>query len=350
MITTSFQLPTTSVAEPTVKPRELLTRLPQPGHWLLSMDNSAIEHVVRCPTSAMYHLVYGRQAYAKNAALTFGGALHEGFKGYFLGEPSEQQEQRVLQYFIDSPPPPDEYRTPQLALQVLKHYRIRSEFPDYELNILDDTAPIIERPFEIPLGVLDVNTRIQLPHWPEPQQVDVIHVAWAGRIDLAATINKRNRVMDHKTTSVAGEQFVPSFQLARQTIGYTWAAQQLWPELDISSFCLDAIHLKRPGTNGYGTNLTAKGVRGGPPALDFFRAYFDYTQDRLDEWEENTKTIIGDFVHCLVRNKFPMFTDNCFNKYGRCQYFDVCNFSDRAVRLRFLQSESFRNVTWSPIL
>jgi hypothetical protein len=112
----NIKLPLVDAPEPKTRPRELLTPLPQAGHWLMSFDNSTLEHVVRCPTSAMYHSVYGRQAYAKNAALTFGGALHEGFKGYFMGEPSEMQERRVLQYFIDSPPPPDEYRTPQLAL------------------------------------------------------------------------------------------------------------------------------------------------------------------------------------------------------------------------------------------
>jgi PD-(D/E)XK nuclease superfamily len=300
----------------------------------------------------MYHLVYRRQAYAKNAALNFGGALHEGLKAYFMGEPSEVQDQAILQYFAESPPPPDEYRTPQLALQVLKHYRVRSEFPDYQLSVLNDSAgtPIVERPFEIPLGVLDINRDVKLPSWPEPQFVRTIHVAWSGRIDILAKCNERDRVVDHKTTSVAGEQFIPSFQLSHQTQGYVWAAQQLWPELNINSFCLDAIYIKRPGANGYGSNLMSKGPRGGPPSLDFFRAYFDYTDSRLEQWEENTKHIVEDFVHCLVRGFFPMYTNHCFNKFGRCQYFDVCNFDDPIVRMRFLQSESFKDVTWSPIL
>ena len=127
-------------------------------------------------------------------------------------------------------------------------------------SILGDPLPIVERPFEIPIGVLEVGEKLQLPGWPEPQQIDVIHVAWSGRIDLAAKVNGRNRVVDHKTTSVAGEQFIPSFQLSYQTQGYVWAAQQLWPELLIDSFCLDAIYLKRPGVNGHGFESHGEGT------------------------------------------------------------------------------------------
>ena len=129
----TLKLPNVEYPDPQLRPRELLTPLPQSGHFLLALDNSSLEHIERCPTSALYHLVHKRQAYAKNASLNFGGALHEGIKEYFLGAPSEVQEQALLQYFTELPPPPDEYRTPQLALQVLKHYRVRCEFPDYEL-------------------------------------------------------------------------------------------------------------------------------------------------------------------------------------------------------------------------
>ena len=117
---------------------------------------------------------------------------------------------------------------------------------------------MIERPFELPLGVLDINTRLQLPDWPEPRLVKSVHVAWSGKIDLLATVAHRNRVVDHKTTSIAGDNYIPSFILLHQTIGYVWAARQLWPHLDITGFCLNAIYLRRPlpGT----TSLVARGA------------------------------------------------------------------------------------------
>ena len=336
-----MELPTPTI----LKPREFLTPLPQSGHYLLVLDNSAIEHVTKCPTSALNYLLYRREAHARNAALTYGGAIHEGIKGYLLGESPEQQDQRIVQYFAENPAPLDEYRTVTMALRVMQYYRIQ----DDGWNILQDNGEqLIEKPFEVPLGVLDVNTDIQLPDWPEPRHVSTIHVAWSGRIDLVAHVNGQNRVVDHKTTSVAGDQFIQSFQLAHQTIGYTWVSRLLWPELDIKGFCLDGIGLRRvPDTT---SNLLAKGPRGGESPLTFFKAFFDYTEERLEQWERNALTIISDFVHCLVRGYFPMYTNSCFGKYGKCQFYDVCTIDNPQLRMRFLQSDNFKSVTWGPTL
>jgi PD-(D/E)XK nuclease superfamily len=341
-----IELPNTELPPPTIsKPREFLRPLPQDGHYLLILDNSALEHFTKCPTSALHYLIYRREAHARNAALTFGGAIHEGIKGYLLGESAQEQDQRIVQYFTENPSPPDEYRTVGMALRVMAHYRIQ----DLGWEILEDNGEqLIEKPFEIPLGRLDVNTKIRLPEWPEPRHVEAIHVAWSGRIDLVAHVNGHNRVVDHKTTSIGGDQYIPAFQLAHQTIGYTWVARILWPELDITGFCLDGIGLRRVQEDT--KNLIAKGPRGGEAPLTFFKAFFDYTQERLEKWEANTLTITSDLVHCLVRNQFPMFTNSCFGKYGKCQYHDACTIENDQVRLRFLNSDSFKPVTWNPVL
>jgi hypothetical protein len=84
------------------------------------------------------------------------------------------------------------------------------------------------------------------------------------------------------------------------------------------------------------------------PTLDFFRAYFEYSPSRLDQWERNSLTLAEDFVHCLIRRYFPMYTNHCFNKFGRCQYHDICTLDDPAVRQRMLMSDMYRDVTWSP--
>jgi PD-(D/E)XK nuclease superfamily len=343
-----IDLPQAHPPEPKAPLRPLLTPLPQEGHYLLVIDNSKMEIFTKCPTAALYYLVHRREAHARNAALTFGGALHEGIEALLRGLDEAFQEQAIVQYFAENPTPPDEYRTVALALQVMKHYRERQALPDYEWTVLSDNEPIIERPFELPLGVLDVSTQLQLPDWPEPQFVKAIHVAWAGRIDLVANTNNRNRVVDHKTTSIAGDTYIPSFILAHQTIGYVWAAQQIWPALDITGFCLNAIHLKRPAPGM--TNLIAKGPKGGPPTLDFFRAFYEYPPERLEQWEQNSLTLAEDFVHCLVRQFFPMFTNSCFNKYGRCQYHDICTLEKPEWRHRMLMSDVYRDVTWSPTI
>jgi hypothetical protein len=330
--------------------REFLTPIENElGNYLLIIDNTALEKVIRCPTAGMYYILYGREGHARNAALTFGGAIHDGLEAFYKGEDAIDQDAAVVRFFVENPTPPDEYRTPPIALQVMQHYReacaIREDFKDAGLE--DEQGPIIERPFEIPLGVLEIGDKIRLPKWNESRLVNQIHVAWAGRIDRIVGVPGRthNFVKDHKTTSIGGDQFIQSFQLSNQTIGYVWAAQQMWPEHNILGFCLNAIHLKKPTGNGL---LTSKGPRGGEPALNFFRAYFDYTQERIDQWQKNTLTIIEDFVHNLVRDFFPLYTNHCFNKFGRCPYFDVDTIDNPEVRIRMLMSDAFKDVTWDP--
>lgn len=352
MIDISLPLSETSVipVEKVQPRREFLTHI-EGDDYLLVMDNTAAEKVIRCPTAGYYYIIQGREPHAKNAALTFGGAIHAGIEAFFKGRSDIEQDELIRTYFLENPAPPDEYRTVNTAVQVMKHYReqcrIRVDYSEEKL-LSDKDGPIIERAFELPLGVLEVDADIQLPQWNEPKRIENIHVAWSGRTDRASYLASANRAVDVKTTSMGGDQFIQSFQLSTQTIGYVWADQQMWPDLDIRSFALDAIHLKKP-TKGSGLNgLMEKGPRGGEPALNFFRAYFEYGQERIDQWQHNMLTIIEDFVHCLVRDFFPLYTNHCFNKYGRCPYFDVDTIDNEVVRIKMLQSDAFKDVTWDP--
>lgn len=358
----SVQLVTPS--SPVATPRKFLTLIEGTiDEYLLIIDNTAAEKVMMCPTMAMYYLYYRREGHARNAALVFGGAVHEGLETLLRGpkvwedsigtkviETIEAFDKRIANsitsFWSNNPAPPDEYRTVNNAIEVLRHYRQRASLPDYEWSVLSDNKGLlIERAFELPLGVLEVNADIKLPEWDTSQFVSRIHVAWSGRIDLVAQCNGKNRVGDHKTTSIAGDNFVQDFILANGTQGYVWAAKQLWPEHDIDGFVLNAIFLKKPSA---GVGIASVGPRGGKPALDFFRAYFDYTPSRLEQWADNALTVIEDFVHCLVRGSFPMFTKQCFNKYGKCSYHDVCTIDDPEVRIRLLQSDAFKPVVWDP--
>ncbi len=343
--------------------RPLLTPLPEPGHFMLVLDNSSAEKFVTCPQSAYNYLVLGREAHARNAALTFGGAVHAGLEKHLLGEPPEVSDAAVVKFFTDNPAPPDEYRTVENALAVMKHYRVQAMMPDYDWDVLsDEKGPLVERAFELPLGVLNVDAWISMPWLTEEQldsletvwdndrgvlvRVSAIHVVWSGRIDAGVRAHGMARVCDHKTTSIAGDQVIQDFHLSNQTIGYVWAAQQLWPEHAFSGFLVNFIHFKKPTGSG---PINAPGPRGGPPALNFFRAYFEYTPERLSWWAENALTIVEDFVHCLVRNHFPSHTKWCFGKYGMCPYHPVCTQDSEAMRTALIKSDMYRTVTWNPV-
>lgn len=346
---TAVTPPSADVARPR---REFLTHI-EGNDYLLVVDSTALEKIVRCPTAGYYYLIRGREPHAKNAALTFGGAIHAGIEQLFKGQDMNAQNTAIQEYFMMNPAPPDEYRTLPMALQVMEHYReqlrVRVDYSS-ERVLSDENGPIIERPFELPLGVLEFNSDVRLPRWDHARRIDNIHVAYSGRTDRASHMQEANRAVDVKTTSMGGDQFIQGFQLSPQTIGYVWADQQMWPDLGIHSFALDAIYLKKPSKSNAMIGLMEKGIRGGEPALQFFRAYFEYKQERIDQWAANTLTIIEDFVHCLKRDFFPMYTHNCFNKFGRCPYYDVDTIDNPAVRIKMLESDAFKDVTWDPTI
>lgn len=378
---------------PQNKRRDFLTPIPDlPGEFLLVLDNTSLEKIKRCHKAAENYLVLGREAHAKNAALTFGGAIHEGLEKFhkwqfrleqakaFLPntEPLDTikelhgpaaQDQAIVQYFTENPAPPDVYRTVGNALEVLKHYRRRSDpdlHPDYEWEIMsDEHGPIIERAFEIPLAVLELwipyDLFIKLGGNPDNEAIHFsddssqvfvrIHIAWSGRIDLIAKANQRIRIVDHKTTSISGDQFIQSFQLSSQTIGYLWAANQLWPSLDVSGFCLNAIAISAAAAKTAmtsGRSIAERGPKGGEPALSFFRAYYDYSPERIARWERDTVLLIEDFLHSLSRGTFPMNDRQCHDKFGVCPYFEACVIDDERVGRNLLMSDAFKQVTWNP--
>lgn len=347
-------------------PRLLLTPLPTLGEFLLVIDNSSLEVFTTCPTSANYKLVLRREAHARNAALTFGGALHQGLEKFLEQQWGSQvaptmaddhcdntaQDQAILCHFTENPAPLDEYRTVTNALAIMEAYRQRAALPDYQWEIQsDDSGPLIERAFELPLGVVEVNDWIDMPWLQESQRpngtkmyVTKIHIAWSGRIDAIAKCGepKVNRIADHKTGMINPQEY----HISNGVLGYVWASQQLWPDLGISGFCLNAIATRKPAAN---CTMTSVGPRGGKPALEFSRHYFDYSQERIDAWAQNTLAIVSDFVHCLVRDYYPRHTKWCHGKYGTCQYHDVCIQDSPTVRHNMLNSDMFKPVTWNPV-
>lgn len=347
----NFSVPTSSsvlvAPDPKGKRRTLLTAIPDlPGEFLLVIDNSTLETFTTCPKSAHWYLVFEREARARNSALVFGGAIHQALDAMLRGKSESDQNQALLNYFLANPVPITDYRTPETALEVMTHYRQRCLLPDYEWEILHDSRgePIIERAFEIPLFVLDVDAIL---HIPNPIFVKRLHIAWSGRIDVAASIRGEKRVVDHKTTSIGSDQFIQSFQLSSQTMGYDYTGQQLWPEHNFVGAAINAIWLKKPTASA--PSLVSCGPRGGEPALQFFRSYYDYSPERLLWWKTNTLHIISDLVHSLARDYFTSHTKHCFNKFGRCQYHEVCTMDSSDAQLNLINSEMFAPVTWNPV-
>lgn len=365
--------------------RQLLTPLPEPGHFLLVLDNSSAEKFTTCPEAARNYLVLGREGQAKSVALINGGATHVGLEAFLQQQYLHQtcgpdgpgdhpydaaaQDAAIVKFWTDNPVPTqfsDDYRNVNSCLEVMRHYRFDAELPDKQWTILADAdGPIIERAFELPLGVLEVGAYIEMPWLTKEQEANCqwgwnsgednsttakvwcshIQVAWSGRIDAITHYRGLARVVDHKTASDKRYLNSQEYHLANQTIGYVWAAKQLWPDLDVSGFCLNAIIFKKPTGSG---SIIDRGPRGGDPALTFERYTYQYSDERLLWWQNNALTIVEDFVHCLVRNHFPSHTKWCYGKYGPCPYVEVCEQDSAQMRDALIMSDRYKTVTWNP--
>jgi hypothetical protein len=97
-----------------------------------------------------------------------------------------------------------------------------------------------------------------------------------------------------------------------------------------------------------GRSIAERGPKGGEPALSFFRAYYDYSPERIARWERDTVLLIEDFLHSLSRGIFPMNDRQCQDKFGVCPYFDACVIDDERVGKNLLMSDAFKQVTWNP--
>jgi hypothetical protein len=196
--------------------------------------------------------------------------------------------------------------------------------------LLDDGKPIVERPFKLLLGHADMCGSKVRTHEGEIT-LDTIHIYWTGRLDALVHYGVP-LVMDAKTTAMLGQNFYDDFWLSSQMLGYVWAARNLgYP---VEGLFLDVLAGRKPSKTG--------------TMFEFQRQRYHYKQEHLDEWETDTFTLVTDFLEHLRRGYFPKSPKWCFGKYGRCQYWDICT-QVPANRETMLQSDLFRNVTFSPL-
>lgn len=300
-------------------------------HGVMRIDNSSLEHFTTCARSAEYYLLNNRQLNRSKSALNFGSAIHECLELLYTAPEGTSHADLINQakQVIDQTPAPDDaddFRTPQRALDTFISYLAVNEFEPFTVAKTPEGKPLIELYFEIPLGSVEFLSEF---NGKQHTHVDVV---WSGRIDAIIEMDNKLWIMDHKTTTILGENFFADFLNSQQTIGYTWAAQQLIGK-PIEGLYLNAIAIR-------------KQTKTGTP-FEVHRKRFPYEQERIEEWTHNTLTLVSDFLSHYDRKFFPMETKWCVGKYGKCPYFDVCTLP-KSQRASMLASNFYRDVTWTP--
>jgi hypothetical protein len=329
-------------------------RLELVGGDTFLLSHSTLEKIQHCPQLAGYHKCHGRvPAGPGSPAAGAGGALHDALKARYLDRRSEatrydwvQGEVEIEKAYSKMQMPEDDYRTQARMMDVFAGYA--KAWPEEPFRILG-----CEIPFAVELGTVGIESRSHHPlsynaeHFGDGYWLNRIRIVWRGLIDLLVDWDGEIFVMDHKTMKDYGPMQLTQYENSGQAMGYAWAIQQLHasgavPEFParVHGFALNAI-VVRPLL----TRPTAKSL----PREEYHRQRWYYSQERLNEWRENTLLAAQIWLQQWASGRFVMNTGGCANFYGRaCPYLQVCSLPPEQ-RLLMLGTDLFADAEPGPL-
>lgn len=300
----------------------------------LFIDNSSLESFTTCPRQALYSLVRRLKPAGEKTALNFGGIVHKVLEARYRASTAlHAQTPDVTQVMLATAerefqrwtPPEDDYRNFSCVVELIRRYEDAYPFEQFEVVRGQDGSPMIEVPFAIPLGEIDLKN-----------DGKKIKIVWTGRIDMAYISENGGGlyVMDHKTTSVMGPSYFSAFTISHQMYGYAWAAEQLCGH-PVQAIVINAIGVRKPTRTGN--------------AFEFKREVIPVQRGLLDEWKKDCLYIVADFVEMCRRGYLPKHTAWCVGKFGECPFRKVCTLETDEQREIMLESGEYVANTWSPL-
>lgn len=343
---------------PSGPPRKLLKPSPDhPDDYVLEIDYSSYSSFIDCPRQGENKLIFSREGTRDQTALNFGRLFHSCEELRLVHgltpEVEARQRELVARHYVDHPVPITEYRNASTMLNVLDRYNKLYANDGWPERVhVHEGEKFVERPYKIPLCSIPVNGQIPydrhtlLQPWSETQMwrsdiancgtehvgVRHIHILLTGRIDAILSDSNVLWVVDHKTSSRGGAEFENAFQLSLQTRGYCWAATRLG--IPVAGLIMNALVCRPPTKTGTG--------------LELHRHTYPYSPDSLDEYEDNLRAVLSDFVACLIRGFFPQAGRSFKSPCASCDFSDNCRLP-RHQRHADLMSGLYRDIVWSPI-
>lgn len=342
--------PTTKIVMPR---RAMLVQIGDTDDYTWEIDYSAITRFMECPRAGENRIIRAREASKEQTATNFGRLFHQleelRLRSGLSDEVKKQQHIKIDEHFSVYPVPPDEYRTASRMTDVISKYNdihATDEYPSKVLII--DGQPFVERPFKIELCTIEVNQALSefyprhlLVQGAQPHEnffyVRNIHVVYVGKIDTGLKDATGVWVVDSKTSSRGGREFEEAFRLSLQTRGYVWAMKRIL-EKDLADklmgLIMNAVIIRPLTKTGTGTT--------------FSRHTYFYSDDSIQEWEDNMKAIVSDFIAHMQRGFFPQHARSFISPCAHCDYNENCPLP-RSQRAADLASPLYRDVTWNPM-
>jgi hypothetical protein len=230
----------------------------------------------------------------------------------------------LTEWFNRAPNPIEDHRQPEFGMKMLRGYNEVYMSESWRVVELKDHGLAVELPFAFKLAVL-------------PYKNEQITIMYSGRIDLVVEEDQQYYVVDHKTTSMLGDQFFKGLGVSPQMLGYCEGLERTLG-LQCSGFIVNALRVPSPKKRSELEFSSA----------DFQRLKIYLNPGQLIEWDRNITALIEEMLWHHSRDYMPQKKTHCVNKYGLCQYFDVCEVPTENRPL-LLNSGMFVDNDWSPL-
>ena len=293
------------------------------------IDNSSIEKF-KCPRAWQYNELFLKTPVAARAGANFGSTIHRGLETRYnlVGTNAVDAacavaiETSMHEWLEQNPQPTNDFRNFDHACQMMRVYNHIYGREGFKILTNHIGKPIIEASFALPFGTL-MNTPI----------------FYCGKIDLGIEDNNGIWSFDHKTAFQFGDSFSKQMGMDGGQLGYCWALGQVLGKKP-QGYIIDAIRVRRP-------TVKQQTIGEAPiDATDFSRTPYYVSQDMLDEWREDVMAIIKNIFLCHEADLFPRHRWQCTNKFGICEYYDICS-TPREQRHMILNSNLFEENKWT---
>lgn len=301
----------------------------------LFVDNALLESWTLCGRKTEYSVFRNRVLANAKAALNYGGAIHEALKTRYTTSPDlatpevySHQSEVLTAWFYAKPNPVDDRRSLDLALRTIQAYNEIYQCESFSVLSLDG-KPCVEMPFVFHLFSTTVNGK-------------PINVMYCGKIDLVVRQEGAHWVVDHKTTSIFGEQTFKGYVLSPQMFGYCAGWLKTTGELP-NGFVVNCIKVPQI--------QKTTGIAHIEGTTQFFgRVTQAISLPQLKEWEYNTITLIKEVLWHYENGFMPQKKSWCYGKFGPCDFVNVCEMEDPILRVDYLMgSNEYVNNEWSPL-
>lgn len=266
------------------------------------IDSTMRNDFVSCEKQFEYARIFGLQSKGGSVHLIAGGAFAKGCevtrRKYYQDGMEEMDAivEGVIAAWLEYGDfdPGDRYRnkSPERVAYALVEYF--TEYPLATDKIQPyfgaDGKPAIEFEFSFPLEVL------------HPESGDPL--LYGGRFDMVGDYMSELWVVDEKTATRLGPQWLKSFVLRGQLLGYTYAAKSFG--LPVNGFVVRGISFLK---DYYGH-------------AEQFEVVPDY---RLEQWREQLEVDAARMVSAWEQGRFSWAFGEACNAYGGCPYKNLCD-------------------------